>query len=178
MLNGEIIGYFVLLQVKALVVKFRTENKMVHIFIILQSSFWEWQEILLLRTKCCAEILWKGTNWKFKFPSSKINLHVLQITKPYFSYTSWLMISDKSIMGYMFLHYGGACNVPKVSANKSYKVILGSIEIKWGIGFIWDRLLQKHFREWLVSVSEEIQNFYHNFSLVLSQWPISPISFI
>ena len=42
--------------------------------------------------------------------------------------------------------------------------ILGSIEIKWGISFNWDWL--KHFREYLVSVSQETQNFSYNFWLV------------
>ena len=35
--------------------------------------------------------------------------------------------------------------------------ILGSVEIKWGISFKWDRL--KHFRDSLVSVSQEKQLF-------------------
>ena len=30
-----------------------------------------------------------------------------QIAKAHFSYTIWLMISEKSIMAYTFLHYGG-----------------------------------------------------------------------
>ena len=45
--------------------------------------------------------------------------------------------------------------------------ILGSIEIKWGVGFKWDRPKQD-----LVSVSKETQNFPYNFSMVLIQWHI------
>ena len=30
-----------------------------------------------------------------------------QIAKAHFSYTIWLMISEKSIMAYTFLHHGG-----------------------------------------------------------------------
>ena len=37
---------------------------------------------------------------------------------------SWLMISDKSTIAYMFPYHGGAYNVPKVSANKAYKKIV------------------------------------------------------
>ena len=56
--------------------------------------------------------------------------------------------------------------------------ILGSIEIKWGSSFKWDRLLWKHFKEWLVSMAQETQNISYNFLLVLGQWYISPIPFI
>ena len=63
-------------------------------------------------------ILWKGTNWKFIFLWRKINWYGLQIAKRHFSYTIWLMISEKSIMVYTFLHHGDACHVPKVSAKQ------------------------------------------------------------
>ena len=34
--------------------------------------------------------------------------HVLQIGKGHFSYKIWLMISEKNIMAYTFLHHGDA----------------------------------------------------------------------
>ena len=61
---------------------------------------------------CCAAILWKGTNWKFIFLWRKINWYGLQIAKRHFSYTIWLMISEKSIMVYTFLHHGPWWCVP------------------------------------------------------------------
>ena len=57
---------------------------------------------------CRAAILWKGTNWKFIFLWRKINWYGLQIAKRHFSYTIWLMISEKSIMVYLFLHHSDA----------------------------------------------------------------------
>ena len=56
----------------------------------------------------CVEILGKGTNWKFIFLWRKINWHGLQIAKRHFSYTIWLMISEKSIAAYTFLHHDDA----------------------------------------------------------------------
>ena len=99
----------VLLQVKGLIqiiVKFRTEKKIAHIFIIHQSSFEKGHTVLPLGTKYCVAILWKSSNWKFVFSWRKINWYVLQIAKAYFSYTIWLMISEKSIVAYTFLHHG------------------------------------------------------------------------
>ena len=61
---------------------------------------------------CRAAILWKGTNWKFIFLWRKINWYGLQIAKRHFSYTIWLMISEKSIMVYTFLHHGPWWCVP------------------------------------------------------------------
>ena len=54
----------------------------------------------------CVAILWKGTNWKFKFLWRKMNWYGLQIAKRHFSYTIWLIISEKSIMAYTFLYHG------------------------------------------------------------------------
>ena len=54
---------------------------------------------------CCVAILWNGTNWKFIFLWRKINWYGLEIAKCHFSYTIWLMISEKSIMVYKILHH-------------------------------------------------------------------------
>ena len=67
-----------------------------------------------------------GTNWKFIFMWRKINCnwHVLQIPKAHFSYSIWLMISDKSIMLCYGVHVSSSwwcMHVPRVSANKAYK---------------------------------------------------------
>ena len=51
----------------------------------------------------------KGTNWKFIFPWRKINWHVLQIPKAYFSYLIWLMICGKSIIHAIFIMVMHAC---------------------------------------------------------------------
>ena len=82
------------------------KKKIAHIFIIHQSSFEKGHTILPLGTKYCVAILWKSSNWKFVFSWRKINWYVLQIAKAYFSYTIWLMISEKSIVAYTFLHHG------------------------------------------------------------------------
>ena len=120
MFNGEIICYLKrdwkdcvitsegLIQIIA---KFRTEKKLCT---FLSSTI----PVILLRG---GQYSWKGTNWKFIFPWRKTNWHVLQIAKVHFSYTIWIMISEKSIMAYMSLHHDGASHVPKGSANKKYK---------------------------------------------------------
>ena len=102
---------------------------------------------------CRVAILWKGTNWKFIFLWRKINWYGLQIAKRHFSYTIWLMISEKSIMVYTFLQHGDACHVPaKVSANKAYrKNCLLEFPIAWTHIYIQKEGISKHFgKVWTV----------------------------
>ena len=78
-----------------------------YIFIIHQFIFiWEGNKILPCSQG--SNTLWKGTNWKFIFLWRKINWYGLQIAKSHFSYTIWLMISEKSMMVSTFLHHGDA----------------------------------------------------------------------
>ena len=66
----------------------------------------------------------KGMNGKFIFPWRKINWHVFQIAKGHFSYSIWLMISEKSIIVCYGVHVSSSwwcMHVPRVSANKAYK---------------------------------------------------------
>ena len=58
------------------------------------------------------------------FPWRKINWHVFQIAKAHFSYSIWLMISEKSIMLCYSVHVSSSwccMHLPRVSANKAYK---------------------------------------------------------
>ena len=102
---------------------------------------------------CRAAILWKGTNWKFIFLWRKINWHGLQIAKRHFSYTIWLMISEKSIMVYTFLHHGDACHVPKVSANKAYRKNCSlEFPIAWTHIYIQKEGILKHFGKKIIQL--------------------------
>ena len=103
---------------------------------------------------CRVAILWKGTNWKFIFLWRKINWYGLQIAKRHFSYTIWLMISEKSIMVYTFLHHGDACHVPaKVSANKAYrKNCLLEFPIAWTHIYIQKEGISKHFGKEIIQL--------------------------
>ena len=75
----------------------------------------------------CVEILGKGTNWKFIFLWRKINWHGLQIAKRHFSYTIWLMISEKSIVAYTFLHHDDAHIYQSLSKQDVQKKLLTRI---------------------------------------------------
>ena len=69
-------------------------------------------------------ILWKGTNWKFIFLWRKINWYGLKTGKHHFSYTIWLMISEKSIMAYTFLHHGDQACTKRLSKQGIQKKLL------------------------------------------------------
>ena len=99
-------------------------------------------------------ILWKGTNWKFIFLWRNISWYGLKIAKRHFSYTIWLMISEKSIMVYTFLHHGDACHVPaKVSANKAYrKNCLLEFPIAWTHIYIQKEGISKHFGKKIIQL--------------------------
>ena len=109
-----------LLQVKGLIqinVKFRTEKKLCTFLLSTRHPF---QRHEILGIKYRLAILWKGTTWKFIFLWTKINRHVLQITKAHFSYTICLMISEKK---YYYVHFSRpwwCTNVPDVSANQAH----------------------------------------------------------
>ena len=93
-------GKIVLLKVKGLIhiAKFRTEKKL-HISIIHhQSSFRAIAPNIAIGLGHQVFCSNKGSNWKFIIPWRKINWHVFQIAKGHFSYSIWLMISEKSIM--------------------------------------------------------------------------------
>ena len=74
--------------------------------------------------------------------------------KRHFSYTIWLMISEKSIMVYTFLHHGDACHVPaKVSANKAYrKNCLLEFPIAWTHIYIQKEGISKHFGKEIIQL--------------------------
>ena len=103
---------------------------------------------------CCVAILWKGTNWKFIFLWRKINWYGLQTAKRHFSYTIWLMISEKSIMVYTFFHHAWLCtHVPKVSANKAYrKNCFLEFPIAWTHIYIQKKRTSKHFGKEIIQL--------------------------
>ena len=72
----------------------------------------------------CVAIVWKGKNWKFIFLWRKINWHGLLIAKHHFGYTIWLMISEKSIMAYTFLHHGDQACTKRLSKQGIQKKLL------------------------------------------------------
>ena len=131
-LNGEMsfkkdTEKIVLLKVKGLIhiVKFRTK-KIAYFYhpppVILSGStkYCHWIGCQVF----CSN---KGMNGKFIFPWRKINWHVFQIAKGHFSYSIWLMISEKSIMLCYDIHVSSSwwcMHVPRVSANKAYKKIV------------------------------------------------------
>ena len=93
----------VLLQAKGLIqIIFQVQDfkEIMHISIASHPFVWEAHKILPLDSKYCVaiEYSWKGTNWKFIFPWKETNWYVLQMAKALFSYTIWLIISEKSIM--------------------------------------------------------------------------------
>ena len=100
-------------------------------------------------------ILWKGTNWKFIFLWRKIKWYGLQIAKRHFSYSIWLMISEKSVMVYTFLHHAAwwCAHVPKVSANKAYrKNCLLEFPIAWTHIYIQKERTSKHFGKKIIQL--------------------------
>ena len=49
----------------------------------------------------------------------KINWHVLKIAKAHFKYTIWFMISEKTVVSYLYVSSPWWCtHVPNVSVNK------------------------------------------------------------
>ena len=98
-------------------------KKFVYISIIHQSSFFERStKYFHWGTKYCVAILWKRTNENV--PWKKISWHVLQIAKAHFSCTIWLMISQKIIMLYTFLHHGGGCMYQKSQQTRDTEEIV------------------------------------------------------
>ena len=115
----------VLIKVKDLIhiVKFRTKKNCIFLSSAISHTLERWHQILPLDW---AKVFFsnKGMNGKFIFPWRKINWHVFQIAKGHFSYSIWLMISEKSIMLCYGIHVSSSwwcMHVPRVSANKAYK---------------------------------------------------------
>ena len=130
MFNGEIkchlkrrLKKIVLLQVKSLIqiiVKFRTEKKIVLIFIIHHQPSIEKGKKAIEHQFLCSNTM--KTNELKVYISLQENKLVCFTNRVHFSNTIWLMISEKSIIVYTFLPYGEWCtDVPKVSINKAYK---------------------------------------------------------
>ena len=116
----------VLLQVKGLIhiVKFRNKKKL-HISIIRhQSSFRAVAPNIAIGLGTKYFVAIKEPIESLYFPWRKINWHVFQIAKAHFSYSIWLMISEKSIMLCYSVHVSSSwccMHLPRVSANKAYK---------------------------------------------------------